>query len=75
MARVQRYRRAIAGLALLAGLWLSPAAAEDRKANDGPDFTTSPFSPSIPACIRPRSRRKPSMRWDNSRLPAAPTAL
>jgi WD40 repeat protein len=43
MARIRRYRRAIAGLALLAGLWLAPAAAEDKGANAGTDLYDHPI--------------------------------
>ncbi len=42
MARIRRYRRAIAGLALLAGLWLAPAVAEDKGANAGTDLYDHP---------------------------------
>ena len=42
MARIRRYRRRVAGLALLAGLWLAPAVAEDQGANAGTDLYDHP---------------------------------
>jgi WD40 repeat protein len=42
MARIRRNRCRVAGLALLAGLWLAPAAAEDKGANAGTDLFDHP---------------------------------
>ena len=42
MARIWRYRRAVACLALLFGLGLAPAAADEQKANAAPDLYDHP---------------------------------